>query len=425
MKNLSKKGKFFNVNENEESFSSNNNFSFYSTEFNPPHNFIIMNKKRSRIYSRKNMFYKMNKIRKSQNNTNKKLDLIISIIKSKLLGEYDYTVSHYDLCIQSSNKQNTIIQNIDKNKKEDNYYDINDDFDFIQAMKKSPYTAPTNIYKKRVQKINNSFNTSSNFKQILNDFLYQNKNDKSNGEENNDLIINNGIEIDENNNGINNDINTRKSTKEEYNVKEIIKIDNKNNFHNVKTFSEINNMNSLIYNLNKSLKNDLDLNKYKIEANNVTNGNNTNNDINNNINNNPKNDDNLFINNINDINNNNEKEKQNENEQIKIEENKIEENNNIIDIDKIDTININEEINNKDNNENNNENEKDFEKKFDYDNISIQSNISNNSAKKSNQSTASKKIRGFNFRNKIQIRKYSGKCNSSSSKNNNDNNRKG
>jgi hypothetical protein len=306
MKNLSKTGKFFNVNKNEESFSSNNNYSFYSTEFNLPNNNIIMNKKRSRIYSRKNMFYKMNKIRKSQNNTNKKLDIIISIIKSKLLGEYDYTVSHYGLCIQSTNKQNNIIQNIDNSKKEDNDFNINDDdFDFIQAMKKSPYTAPTNIYKKRVQKIHNSFNTSSNFKQIINDFLYQNKNDKSNGEENNDLIINNGIEIDENNNGINNDINTRKSTNEEYNVKEIIKNDNKNIFNNVKTFSEINNMNSLIYNLNKSLKNDLDLNKYKFEANSVTNGNNASNDINNNINNNPKNDNNLLIYNINDINNNN------------------------------------------------------------------------------------------------------------------------
>ena len=90
---------------------------------------------------------------------------------------------------------------------------------------------------------------------------------------------------------------------------------------------------------------------------------------------------------------------------------------------KIENININEEINNKENNENNNENEKEYERKFDNsqsDNVSIQSIVSNNSAKKSNQSTASKKIRGFNFRNNIKIRKYSGKYNTS----NNDNNKK-
>ena len=41
------------------------------------------------------------------------------------------------------------------------------------------------------------------------------------------------------------------------------------------------------------------------------------------------------------------------------------------------------------------------------DSISVKSSSSNSSSKKSNRSSA-KKIRGFNFRNKINIKKYSG-----------------
>ncbi len=53
--------------------------------------------------------------------------------------------------------------------------------------------------------------------------------------------------------------------------------------------------------------------------------------------------------------------------------------------------------------------------------MSVHSFISNSSAKKSKQGT-SKQIRGFNFRNNINIKKYNGKYNSISS--NNDNKKK-
>ena len=70
--------------------------------------------------------------------------------------------------------------------------------------------------------------------------------------------------------------------------------------------------------------------------------------------------------------------------------------------------NINEEINNKENNEKNlNIEESQKIENSQNDSISINSNSSNSSAKKSNKST-SKKIRGFNFRNKINMKKYKG-----------------
>ena len=55
----------------------------------------------------------------------------------------------------------------------------------------------------------------------------------------------------------------------------------------------------------------------------------------------------------------------------------------------------------------NHEDKKEYERKFDNshnDSISVQSFVSNTSAKKSNQSS-SRKIRGFNFRNNIKNKK--------------------
>ena len=89
-------------------------------------------------------------------------------------------------------------------------------------------------------------------------------------------------------------------------------------------------------------------------------------------------------------------------------------NNNIIGNDDLENININQEIDNKEIYENknniNNENDKEYERKLDNsqsDTISVKSLASNTSAKKSNQSS-SRKIRGFNFRNNIKIKKYNG-----------------
>ena len=168
MKDLSKTEKIINFKKNNESFSSSNHDSFYSSEFIPQH-YKIMNRKRMR-FSKKILFNKLNDIRKKQSNTNKKLDIILSIIKSKILGEYDYNIAHYDFYIQSSindNKEQEI-----KNK-EDNDFNIKDEFDHIETIKKNPYSSSTNVYKKRLKKINNnSLNTSSNLKQIINYFLY-------------------------------------------------------------------------------------------------------------------------------------------------------------------------------------------------------------------------------------------------------------
>ena len=414
MKDLSKTEKIINFKKNNESFSSSNHDSFYSSEFIPQH-YKIMNRKRTR-FSKKILFHKLNDIRKKQSNTNKKLDIILSIIKSKILGEYDYNIAHYDFYIQSSindNKEQEI-----KNK-EDNDFNIKDEFDHIETIKKNPYSSSTNVYKKRLKKINNnSLNTSSNLKQILNDFLYQNKNGKNiDKEDNNNLLINNGNENIGNNNNNEHiettDINNLILTKDNNDIKEKNKNDNPILIKNIKTFSEINDINSLKNNFNNSLKNDLDLNKYKFETKNInSNGNII--DNNNNNNNNYINNNNILKNNLNDINN-----------KIEINnQNKIEENNNNIDIEKIENININEEVNNKENNENKKENEKYYEKKVDNsqsDNMSVHSFISNSSAKKSKQGT-SKKIRGFNFRNNINIKKYNDKYNNISS--NNDNKKK-
>ncbi len=318
MKDLSKTEKIINFKKNNESFSSSNHDSFYSSEFIPQH-YKIMNRKRTR-FSKKILFHKLNDIRKKQSNTNKKLDIILSIIKSKILGEYDYNIAHYDFYIQSSindNKEQEI-----KNK-EDNDFNIKDEFDHIETIKKNPYSSSTNVYKKRVKKINNnSLNTSSNLKQIINDFLYQNKNGKNiDKEDNNNLLINNGNENIGNNNNNEHiettDINNLILTKDNNDIKEKNKSDNPILIKNIKTFSEINDINLLKNNFNNSLKNDLDLNKYKFETKNInSNGNII--DNNNNNNNNLINDNNILNNNLNDINN-----------KIEINnQNKIEENNN-------------------------------------------------------------------------------------------------
>ena len=87
MKNFSNTKIIFNIKNNELSYS-NNNDSFNSFEFHSQKN-NILKKKRTRIYSGKNIYSKMNKIQKVQNITNKKFELLITLFKSKLLGEYD------------------------------------------------------------------------------------------------------------------------------------------------------------------------------------------------------------------------------------------------------------------------------------------------------------------------------------------------
>ena len=374
-------------NINEITSSTNKDDSFYSFQ-SYPRNYKFIHRQKNGIYIGNKIFHKINKIQKNQINTNKKLDLILSIIKIKLLSEYDYNISHYGFSIYKQNKSN-ILNEI--KTKEDNDLNIKDDFGVIVSIKKEPYEQSKNIYKKKLQKLydnkinNTSIENNGNLSQMINDFLNENKNGKNNNDEN----ANNNID---NRNNINN------QNFEEIKKKNIIKNSKVNLFDDFN-----NNINSLLSNLNKSFKKVIDLNKYKFESN----------ENHNNLNNSGKGIDVILNKEKNDIINNNNNE---------IVVNK--KNNNIIESDNFQNININEEKNNINNNINflKNDDEKEFEKRLDNsqsDNISIKSTPSNSSAKKSNQSS-SRKIRGFNFKNNIKMKKYNkNKFNSISSSNNN------
>lgn len=408
----------YNFKNNEILISDDNN-SFYSFQ-SYPRSPKIINRKRPRFYEGRNILNKIKKIQKSQNNTNNKLDLIISIIKNKLLGEYDYDITHYDFYYHNSHKKPEFINdNKDENNKEDNDFNIKDDFSLIESIKKEPYSPSCSIYKKKIQKHyeNKTSKNSTDKKnenignlgikeQKSNDFVYQNENGKNNNEykdvnnNENENNQNNNIDKDKENDNFNiNDINEERVS---INIKKEIKKNN-NYLKNNKTFDEIktikNNINSILNNLNKSFKNEIDLNKYKIE---VNNNNNNNTQLKSNNNN---------KNNINDISN-----ECNKNEPLANDDKK--ENSNNIEKSELDNININQEIENKEINENNNninnEDELGYEKKMDSsqnDTIS-ESSVSKSSGKKSNNSS-SRKIRGFNFRNNIKIKKYNSKYDSS------------
>ena len=422
MKNILNSEKLVNIENNEHTFS-NNNDSFYSFDFYPS-NHKNLKRKRTRIYSGKNIYNKINKIQKNQNNTNEKLDILISIFKSKLLGINNYNISHYDLCIKSN--INTNINNNEIQNKEDNDFNIKDDFGLISSIKKEPNSSSSsnnNLYIKKKHKIYDSNlnnkkdpNKTSNLKDIINDFLYENKDEKENNDDNGkNNIVNNGNEDIEKNEDLNSNINN-----EECDIKNKMKNDDQIIIKNVKTFGENNNINLLLNNANKSFKNEINLNKYKFEV--------KNNNLNEII-------DNGF-NLINEINNekNNIVNNENKNESNNLElampnfllhQNKIEENEDKKENEDIENININQEINKIESNEKNiknirNEDEKDVERKLDNsqsDSISVKS-VSNSSPKKSNQGS-SRKIRGFNFRNKIKMKNYNGNKFAPSSSNNN------
>ena len=399
-------------NINEITSSTNKDDSFYSFQ-SYPRNYKFIHRQKNGIYIGNKIFHKINKIQKNQINTNKKLDLILSIIKIKLLSEYDYNISHYGFSIYKQNKSN-ILNEI--KTKEDNDLNIKDDFGVIASIKKEPYNPSNNLYKIKLQKIydnknnNTSIENNGNLSQIINDFLNENKNEKNNNGENGNNNINNGNDyannIENNINGFNNNININN---ENFDIKKEIKKNIIIKNSNDKLFDDFNNnINSLLNNLNKPFKKDIDLNKYKFELN-----------ENNNINNNGDG--------INDILNVEKKDIVNKSDKMELRDliNIKEKNSNMIEKDNFQNININEEKMNMDNNINKilkNENEKELEKRFDNsqsDNISVKSNQSTSSAKKSNQSS-SRKIRGFNFKNNIKMKKYNAnKFNSISSPNNN------
>ena len=116
MTNISNSEKITDIKNNDLSSSINNNDSFYSLELPKNHKFI--NRKHSRLYSGRNLYRKISKIQKSQYNANIKLDILLSIIKSKLLGEYDYNISHYELSFYSTSNINDAQK--ENKEKEDN-----------------------------------------------------------------------------------------------------------------------------------------------------------------------------------------------------------------------------------------------------------------------------------------------------------------
>ena len=395
MTNISNSEKITDIKNNDLSSSINNNDSFYSLEL--PKNHKILNRKHSRLYSGRNIYKKISKIQKSQKNANIKLDILLSIIKSKLLGEYDYNISHYELSFQNTTNVNDVQKEI--KEKEDNDFNIKDDFSQIESIKKEPIS-PLNIeYKKKSNNIKNN-NSIGNLKDIINDIISENKNGKNNtyfndNETRDNNMINNGNENPEINEDKNYNINP-----DDYNK---IKKEDKTHIKNVRTFGDINtiNINSLLNSESRAFKNEINLNKYKFEANDINNNNKSNgNDNGNEINDSNK---------INEIKTNGDKKE--------VEENVI------IDNERIGNININEEINKKGDNDGgvNADEEKEIENKLDIsqsDKMSVNSLATNSSGKKSNHSS-SRKIRGFNFRNKIEIKKYSQNKFTPSSSNNN------
>ncbi len=402
-----------NFKNNDLSSSVNNSNSLNNSFESYPRNFKFINRKRKVTYIGNNIFHKINKIQKRQDKTNQKLDLILFYIKSKMLGEYEYNISHYDFCIPTLNKFNIKIN--DNENKEEKDLNIKDDFGVITIIKKEPYNPPENIYRKEIKKEkDNKNNSTGNLNQIINDFLYQNKNEKSNQEEdehNNKKRDNINNNFDDNifknndnnnNNKINDNINN-----ESPGIKKEIENNKILNNKNANIFDDINkNINSLLNNLNKSYKKDIDLNKYKFEPKKDINSN-----INKNINDSNKNDLIILNNEKNDIINNcnkdeiKEETKNNENFEDNFENNE--------------NININEERKNMDNNLK--EEEKEAEKKsenYQSDTMSVKSMPSSSSSGKKSNQGSSRKIRGFNFRNNIKIKKYNGKKFGSSSSSN-------
>ena len=370
--------------------SSDNDDSILSLDIYQDNN---ITKRRRKKFSVRNIFKKINKIEKKQEDTNIKLDIILSIMKSKFLGEYDYNISNnYFSIIRDSNNNKDDIKN-----KEENDYNIKDDFVSIKTIKKEPYIPNTNLNNNIINvnnsldntenlnnnkiNVNNSLDNTGNLKQIINDFLYQDKKENINNE---DIKINGENNLDK-------DLNTNSSKQDIKNE------NNKDIIEKGKISEEIaninNNVNSILNNLNIINKSNLDLNKYKFEPKNIeSNDNNINKE--NGISN-------IYI-------NNEEKKDKNKTEKINVFENED-----------IENMNINEEINLKKIKENYNinyEDKKDSESKLDNsqsDNISVSSISSNSSSKKSNKGS-SRKIRGFNFRNNINIKKYMGNKNDGS-----------
>ena len=352
MKNHSNSEKLINI-KNNKIFTSLTDNSFYSLDLEFS-NKKIMNKKRNRDKT-KFLIDKINTIELNQNLANNKLDIIISLLKSKLLGKNDFEIFHYDLCLIQNKKKEEQKEKINKKEeidiKEDNDININDEFEFerISKIKKTHFNR-NNLDRKMLfdennnKNVNNISSGNDNLKEMINDFLNQNHDEKIINEKKEENIEKNKSHNEKENND-NNTNNIKENTNENINNKTEDK-------HEIKDENiVINKENHLIINNdNKSLMNNIDLNKYKIETNEENKEEKE--EMNNNI-------DKIIdfgINNINEIIN---KENNNINSNfLKMKKEDLQEDIKNSDKDKLENININKEINNMEKNENNLNNSK-------------------------------------------------------------------
>jgi hypothetical protein len=164
MKKHSNSEKHYNL-RNKYIFSSieENNFNSLDLQTNKQK---IINKKRNRDENRQTLIEKINKLELNQNLTNNKLDVILSILSSKLLGKNDYKISHYDLCLIQKNQKESVKEKEEMEIKEDNDVNINDEFEeeHIYQINKKPHFNSNNLDRKNF--INEIFDKSTNINNI-------------------------------------------------------------------------------------------------------------------------------------------------------------------------------------------------------------------------------------------------------------------
>jgi hypothetical protein len=233
MKKHSSSEKHYNL-RNKYIFSSieENNFNSLDLQTNKQK---IINKKRNREENRQTLIEKINKLELNQNLANNKLDVILSILSSKLLGKNDYKISHYDLCLIQKNQKENIKEKEEMEIKEDNDVNINDELEeeHIYQINKEPHFNSNNLDKKNLFNeifnnninVNNTSSGNDNLKEMINDFLYQNQNEKTineNNTQNNEKnILENDIE-DNNKNIENENINDKEKDKIKDEIKKLL-----------------------------------------------------------------------------------------------------------------------------------------------------------------------------------------------------------
>ena len=356
----------------------------------------IINKKRLRQNSNNfNNFLieKINKLQKSQNSTNLKLDILLNIIKAKLYGEYSYEISHNDFFIQNSINNN--IKNAKDEKEDSLEYNISEDTNTLTSIKKEPPVTNSFINNKfynindknEINLINeNKDNKIKNLCNNINDTLAMIQKEKnklnvhknlsdpnilktSNNNVNESPIAVNDNKIKSNNNSLNKEINLNK-----YKIDPVVDNTKENKEESLKENES--------KNIEKNKNENMSENKIETVKNSIQDSIEKPTKV-------------INIQENNDVEINLEEEKMS-NLPLKTEDNEFS------------IININEEkkINNEKKEEANKKEEDEKEaSNSQCDNASVRSSISNVSGTKSNHSS-SRRIRGFNFRNNINIKKY-------------------